>query len=59
MANCDTCMFLEYDEEFDDYICSAAGAMDEDDVVRLQLTAGKDCRYYRPGDDYTIVHKQN
>ena len=34
MSNCDYCLYYVYDEEFDEYICSAAGDMDEDDFVR-------------------------
>ena len=53
MSNCDYCLY--YDEEFDEYICSAAGDMDEDDYVRFQTGTDRSCRYYRPGDDYTVV----
>lgn len=59
MSNCDYCLYYVYDEEFDEYICSAAGDMDEDDYVRFQTGTDRSCRYYRPGDEYTIVRKQN
>ena len=57
MANCDYCLNNEYDEEFEEYTCAVD--MDEDEYVRLLQSRYKDCPYYRPGDEYTIVHKQN
>ena len=35
--NCDTCLFYEYDEEYDDYYCSVD--MDEDDYARMMQNA--------------------
>lgn len=46
-----------YDEEYDCYTC--AQDMDEDEVFRLMQRGSSDCPYYRRGDDYTIVRKQN
>ena len=33
MTKCETCQFYDYDEEYDDYICTVD--MDEDDFVRF------------------------
>lgn len=52
-------MYLEYDEEVQDYICSVAPIMDEDDLSRIAYQAKNQCPYYRLGDEYTIVRKQN
>lgn len=55
-ANCDSCTYLLYDEDYDEYICDAA--MDEDDYNRLRENAFKGCPYYRDGDEYRVVRKQ-
>ena len=56
-ANCDFCMNYAYDEEFDEYVCSIN--MDEDDYERILRTGMGNCPYFRFGDDYSIVRKQN
>ena len=51
------CMYYEYDEEYEEYCCTVS--MDEDELYRMNGDpAGGSCPYYRPGDDYKIVHKQ-
>ncbi len=50
-------MNYAYDEEFDEYVCSIN--MDEDDYERILRTGRDDCPYFRFGDDYSIVRKQN
>ena len=52
---CDECLYYEYDEEFDDYTCVVSLDMDELEHV----STGRGCPFYRPGDEYTIVRKQN
>lgn len=56
-TNCDECMNYDYDEEYEEYVCLAN--MDEDDMARLMSGHYKECPFYRPGDEYTIVRKQN
>ncbi|MEE3461542.1 MAG: DUF6472 family protein [Lachnospiraceae bacterium] len=56
---CDTCAYLEYDEDLEDYICSVD--MDEDDYARLMNSMGgreKNCPYYTNGDEYQVVKHQ-
>lgn len=54
---CEMCLYFEYDEEFGEYVCSMD--MDQDDLAALRLDpVGHSCPYYRPGDEYKIVHKQ-
>ena len=56
MADCDRCMFYDYDEEAEGYFCDAN--IDEDDIARLNLSANKECPYYRPYDEYSVVKHQ-
>ncbi len=55
-GNCDSCAYMIYDEDYEEYICDAN--MDEDDYVRLQDNSFKGCPYYRNGDEYRIARKQ-
>ncbi len=55
-ASCDTCAYLEYDEDEDDYFCSVD--MDEDDYGKLVDSKFKGCPYYLDNDEYKIVRHQ-
>lgn len=57
VTNCEYCMNYSYDEEYECYLCSID--MDEDEVMNLYTNKRKGCPYFRMGDDYTIVRKQN
>ena len=54
---CDYCLYYQYDEEYDEYTCSMY--LDEDEYASLMTGRTRGCPYYRAGDDYTIVRKQN
>lgn len=56
-ADCEICMNYVYDEEFDEYICAID--MDEDEIFSVLNDKRRGCPYFRMGDDYTIVRKQN
>ncbi|MCQ2538050.1 MAG: DUF6472 family protein [Lachnospiraceae bacterium] len=57
MTQCDTCAYLMYDEEFDEYYCTVD--MDEDDASReFQDSKRSSCPYYRNGDEYAVVKHQ-
>ncbi len=56
-SNCDMCMNYYYNEEYDCYECGVS--LDEDEVSRFVSDSHYSCPYYRPGDEYTIVRKQN
>ncbi len=56
-ALCAQCAFYIYDEEYDEYVCDVQ--MDEDDYYRISEGHYKVCPYYRNGDEYLIVRKQN
>ncbi len=55
-GSCETCMYYEYDEEYESYLCDRN--MDEDDYVRLMMDDHYSCPYYRNGDEYLVVRKQ-
>ncbi len=54
---CEYCINYEYDEEFECYACIID--MDEDELARLSYSKYNGCPYFRGGDEYTIVRKQN
>lgn len=56
-TDCEQCVNYMYDEEFDDYLCAID--MDEDEIFSLFSGSKRVCPYFRRGDDYTIVRKQN
>jgi len=55
-TNCDSCMYYEYDEEYDCCVCNMD--LDEDEMARFMQDRFYECPYYRFGDEYTIVRKQ-
>lgn len=55
-ADCNSCSFYVYDEEYDAYDCQVN--MDEDDYVRLMCDKNSSCPYYQADDEYKIVRKQ-
>ncbi|MBR6322369.1 MAG: hypothetical protein IKR59_05835 [Lachnospiraceae bacterium] len=55
-GSCDTCAYLEYDEDDEAYYCLVD--MDEDDFVRLSQSGYKGCPYYTDGDEYKVVRHQ-
>ena len=54
LMNCETCLYYEYDDEYEDYYCSVD--MDEDDYARM--LQHRECPYWRDGDEYRVVRKQ-
>lgn len=54
---CENCENLEYDEEYEDYVCVVD--MDMDDLEQLMATGRSRCPFYRVRDDYRIVRRQN
>lgn len=54
---CENCMNLTYDEETEEYVCNIN--LDEDELAHFFESKHKKCPYFRFGDDYTIVRKQN
>ena len=56
-SSCETCMNYSYDDEYEEWVCGVN--VDEDEYIRLISDSGYSCPYYRMGDDYTIVRRQN
>lgn len=54
--NCESCAYYMYDEEFEEYYCSAD--MDEDDYARLMQDSRGKCPLWRNGDEYAVVRHQ-
>ncbi len=54
---CESCLYFAYDEELEDDVCTMD--LDEDEVQKFLSSHYQRCPYYRMGDDYTIVKKQN
>ena len=54
---CRTCAYLIYDADYEEYVCDCQ--MDEDDYYRVLEGHYKGCPYYRNGDEYAVVRKQN
>jgi len=56
MGSCDTCAYLEYDEEDEAWYCSVD--MDEDDYGRMISQERAECPFYQNGDEYAVVRHQ-
>ncbi len=54
-TTCERCMNGSYDEEYGEYVCALM--LDEDEFLRVMQA--KICPYFRAGDEYSIVKKQN
>lgn len=55
--NCEFCMYYEYDDEYECYTCIMN--LDEDEMHRFLTGNFKACPYFKSGDEYSIVRKQN
>ncbi|MBQ7357364.1 MAG: hypothetical protein IJW65_01365 [Clostridia bacterium] len=55
-GRCDSCEFYDYDEMWDEYICTLS--LDEDEMVDFLSRNTSRCPYYRYYDEYKSVHKQ-
>ena len=54
---CEYCAYYTYDEEYDCYVCDMN--LDEDETARFMTNTFYDCPYFRDGDEYKVVRKQN
>ena len=55
-VNCETCVFYDYDEDYDCYCCQMN--LDEDEMVQFLNGHTRACPYYRFYDEYKSVQKQ-
>ena len=56
---CEVCMNYEYNDETDSYECVLDVAMDMDDYERSLMGQTVNCPFFKFGDEYNIVRKQN
>ncbi len=56
ISNCETCVFYDYDEDYESYVCTMN--LDEDEMVRFLSGQNRSCPYYRFYDEYKSVQKQ-
>ena len=56
ISNCESCVFYDYDEDYDSYECQMN--LDEDEMVRFLSGRTQSCPYYRFYDEYKSVQKQ-
>lgn len=56
ISNCESCEFYDYDDEYEEYVCSAR--LDQDEMMSFLSGHTKGCPYYRFYDEYKSVHKQ-
>ncbi len=55
-TNCESCVFYDYDEEYDTYVCTVN--LDQDEMESFVAGRTQRCPYYRFYDEYKSVHKQ-
>ena len=56
-VTCETCVFYDYDEEYDCYECQMN--LDQDEMGYFLSGQTRSCPYYRFYDEYKSVQKQN
>lgn len=54
---CDYCAYFVYDEDYECYVCDIN--LDEDETAKFMTNTFDDCPYFRDGDEYKTVRKQN
>ena len=55
-GSCESCEFYDYDEEYEEYVCTAR--LDQDEMANFLGNRTKGCPSYRFYDEYKSVHKQ-
>ena len=55
--NCESCMYYDYDEFYQEYTCIID--LDQDERVDFMMGSSNECPYYRYYDEYKSVQKQN
>ena len=56
-CRCEDCLYYDYDEEYEEYLCRMS--FDEDEAVRYLSGGSSRCPYFRFYDEYKSVQKQN
>lgn len=57
----DPCQYClnNLEDEYGMQYCARAGVLDEDEMARYLSGRTTECPFFEPGDDYTIVRRQN
>ncbi len=56
-TNCDNCVYYDYDDELDYYICMMN--LDQDEMEKFVNFSFDNCPYFKLYDEYKTVKKQN
>ncbi len=56
-VSCESCVFYDYDEDYDSYVCCMN--LDQDEMGQFLSGQTRACPYYRFYDEYKSVQKQN
>jgi hypothetical protein len=56
MHSCEYCAYFIYDEDSESYYCDID--LDEDDYYNFIKSSGRNCPYFRNGDEYGVVKHQ-
>ena len=56
-SNCESCVYYEYDPDYDEDVCTVD--LDEDEYARYLSGHSASCPYYKYYDEYKSVQKQN
>ena len=56
VGSCESCVFYDYDEDWDSYVCTVN--LDQDEMSQFLSGQTRACPYYRFYDEYKSVHKQ-
>lgn len=56
-ADCEHCMYYDWDEELEENACRMN--LDEDEYYSYLSSGSRRCRYFRFYDEYKSVQKQN
>ena len=55
-GQCESCVFYDYDEYDEAYVCTVN--LDQDEQASFVSGTRRECPYYRYYDEYKSVHKQ-
>ena len=56
IGSCESCVFYDYDEEYDVYECQVN--LDQDELAQFLSGTMRSCPFYRFYDEYKSVQKQ-
>lgn len=56
IANCEDCVYYDYDEQYDAYLCTQN--LDQDELASLKARGTQDCPYFKFDDEYKSIHRQ-